>query len=96
MNKITGTIITLNNETLIKDCILSLKEVCDEIIVVDSLSDDKTVAIAKELGTRVYLQDFLGDGPQKMLLISFASNDWILSLDADERLDKDLISYIKN
>ena len=95
MNKITGTIITLNNETLIKDCILSLKEVCDEIIVVDSLSDDKTVAIAKELGTRVYLQDFLGDGPQKILAASFASNDWILSLDADERLDKDLISYIK-
>ena len=47
MNKITGTIITLNNESLIKDCIVSLNEICDEIIVVDSLSDDKTVAIAE-------------------------------------------------
>ena len=46
MNKITGTIITLNNESLIKDCIVSLKDICDEIIVVDYLSDDKTVAIA--------------------------------------------------
>ena len=96
MNKITGTIITLNNESLIKDCIFSLKEICDEIIVVDSLSDDATVAIAEELGARVYLQDFLGDGPQKILAASYSSNDWVFSLDADERLDNDSISYVKN
>ena len=65
MNKITGTIITLNNESIIRDCILSLKKICDEIIVVDSLSSDKTVKIAEELGAKVYLQAFLGDGPQK-------------------------------
>ena len=58
MNKITGTIITLNNELLIRDCINSLKTLCDEIIVVDSLSSDETVKIAKELGAKVYLQDF--------------------------------------
>ena len=96
MNKITGTIITLNNESLIKDCIVSLKDICDEIIVVDSLSDDKTVAIAEELGAKVYLQDFLGDGPQKILAASYSSNDLVFSLDADERLDNDLISYVKN
>ena len=65
MNRITGTIITLNNEAVLEDCILSLKKICDEIIVVDSLSNDRTVQIAKDLGARVYSQDFLGDGPQK-------------------------------
>ena len=84
MNRITGTIITLNNETIIEDCILSLKNICDEIIVLDSLSNDRTVQIAKDLGARVYLQDFLGDGPQKKLAASFATNDWVFSLDADE------------
>ena len=47
MNKISGTIITLNNEKLITDCIMSLKKVCDEVIVLDSLSIDKTKIQAK-------------------------------------------------
>ena len=55
MIKISGTIITLNNEKLIKDCIKSLQKVCDEIIVLDSLSIDKTTEIAKELGAKVFL-----------------------------------------
>ena len=58
MNKITGTIITLNNEKIIEDCIISLMSLCDEIIVVDSLSTDQTVKIAKGLGAKVYLQEF--------------------------------------
>ena len=76
MNKISGTIITLNNENLIKDCILSLKKVCNEIIVLDSLSIDKTTEIAKELGAKVYHQAFLGDGPQKKLASSYTSNNY--------------------
>ena len=96
MNKISGTIITLNNEKLITDCIMSLKKVCNEIIVLDSLSCDKTTEIAKELGAKVYLQDFLGDGPQKKLASSYASNDWVFSLDADERLENDLIEFINS
>ena len=96
MNKITGTIITLNNESIIRDCILSLKKICDEIIVVDSLSSDKTVKIAEELGAKVYLQAFLGDGPQKKLAASYASNKWIFSLDSDERLEDDLIESVNS
>ena len=96
MNKISGTIITLNNEKLITDCIISLKKVCDEVIVLDSLSIDKTTEIAKELGARVYLQEFLGDGPQKKLASSYASNDWVFSLDADERLEDDLIAFVNS
>ena len=96
MNRITGTIITLNNEAVLEDCILSLKNICDEIIVLDSLSNDRTVQIAKDLGARVYSQDFLGDGPQKKLAASYSTNDWIFSLDADERIEPDLIEYVNN
>lgn len=96
MKDITGIIITLNEEENIKDCIYSLKQVCSEIIVVDSLSKDKTVDIAKECGAKVYLQKYLGDGPQKAHGVQFAQNDWILSIDADERLDHDFLDKIKN
>lgn len=96
MNKITGIIITLNEEKNIKDCILSLDKVCDEIIVVDSLSKDNTVQIAKDLGARVYLQEYLGDGPQKAFGVKYAENDWILSLDADERLEDDLVEKVSS
>ena len=65
MKKITGTIITLNNEAVIEDCIISLKKICNEIIVLDSLSSDNTISIAKNLGAKIYEQEFLGDGPQK-------------------------------
>ena len=93
---ITGIVITLNEENNISDCILSLNKVCDEIIVVDSLSDDKTVDIAKDLGAKVLEQKYLGDGPQKDFGVDYAKNDWILSLDADERLDKDAVSIIES
>ena len=96
MNKITGTIITLNNETVIEDCIISLKKICSEIIVLDSLSSDKTISIAKNLGAKIYEQEFLGDGPQKKLASSYASNDWVFSLDSDERLEDDLIDFVQN
>lgn len=93
--KITGNIITLNEEKNIKDCIASLKQVCDEIIVVDSKSNDNTVLIAKELGAVVVEQTYLGDGPQKNVASQYSSNEWILSMDADERLDDDMIASIK-
>jgi glycosyltransferase involved in cell wall biosynthesis len=96
LGNITATIITLNEEKRIRDCIISAKSVCDEIIVVDSLSKDNTVAEAKKLGARVYLQEYLGDGPQKDYGVQFAKNDWILSLDADERLEADAVAAIKS
>ncbi len=92
---ITGSIITLNEEKLIAKCIKSLQKVCNEIIVVDSNSTDRTVEIAKEMGAKVIQQDFLGDGPQKAFGVQFATNDWILSLDADERLDDDAVAAIE-
>ena len=91
MTNITGVIITLNEEQNIAECIASLQQVCNEIIVVDSNSTDSTVEIAERLGARVYRQSYLGDGPQKNHGLQFASNDWILSLDADERLTPELV-----
>ena len=94
--QITATIITLNEEANIRDCIKSAQKICDEVIVVDSLSTDNTVEIAESLGAKVLKQAYLGDGPQKSFAVPYAKNDWILSLDADERLDNDCIDEIRD
>jgi glycosyltransferase involved in cell wall biosynthesis len=92
---ITATIITLNEESNIKACLESAFQVCDEAIVVDSESADRTVEIARSMGARVYIQKYLGDGPQKDYGVQFAKSDWILSIDADERLDASAIASIR-
>ena len=92
---ITGTIITFNEEKHIGAVIESLKVVCNEIVVVDSFSTDKTVEIAKHLGAKVIQNVFLGDGPQRVLAEPLCSNEWVLSLDADERLEDDAIEALK-
>jgi len=94
MNNITGIIITLNEEQNIKDCILSLRKICNEIIVVDSESTDKTCEIAENLGAKVHIQQYLGDGLQKNVGLKYASNLWVFSLDADERLTQELADTI--
>lgn len=93
--KISATIITLNEEENIEACIISARQVCDEVIVVDSGSTDATREMAAALGARVFEQAYLGDGPQKHFGVQFARNDWILSIDADERLDDDAVAAIR-
>ena len=93
--KITANIITLNEEKNIAEVIKSVQRVCDEVLVVDSLSSDRTCEIAESLGARVVKQPYLGDGPQKAFGAPLATNDWILSIDADERLDENAIEAIK-
>lgn len=93
--KITANIITLNEETNIEAVIKSVAEVCDEVLVVDSLSSDKTCIIAESLGAKVIKQAYLGDGAQKAYGAPLAKYDWILSIDADERLDINAIEAIK-
>ncbi|MFT7003539.1 MAG: glycosyltransferase involved in cell wall biosynthesis [Sulfurimonas sp.] len=94
--KITANIITLNEEKNIEGVIKSVQEVCDEILVVDSFSSDKTCEIAEEMGARVIKQKYLGDGGQKAFGEPLANNSWVLSIDADERLDANAILAIKN
>ncbi|WP_162127591.1 glycosyltransferase family 2 protein [Flavobacterium phycosphaerae] len=91
---ISGLVITFNEEKNIGKCIDALFKVCDEVIVVDSLSKDKTVEIATAKGAKVISQAFLGDGPQRTHGLPFCKNDWILNLDADEFLDADAEEFI--
>ncbi len=85
--QISAIIITLNEEKNIKDVIESVQNVCDEVLIIDSESTDRTVEIAEALGARVVIQKYLGDGPQKAFGEPLAKNDWIFSIDADERLE---------
>src|SRR5262245_49560812 len=89
MPGITGTIITFNEEGRIAEAIASLS-CCDEVIVVDSQSTDRTRAIAQALGARVIEREWQGYSNQKNFAAEQAVNDWILSLDADERVSVEL------
>lgn len=95
MLPISGIVTTLNEEHNIADAIKSLQQVCDEVIVVDSHSTDRTIAIAKDLGAHVYSQSYLGDGIQKNVALKYVKNQWVLSIDADERLTPELVEAIK-
>ena len=93
---ITATIITLNEADNIQACIESVQPVCDEVIVVDSGSSDDTIAIARNAGAKIIEQPYLGDGPQKAVGAQHAANEWILSIDADERLEEDAVVAIQS
>lgn len=95
MPKISACIISFNEERKIEDCLKSLLPVVDEIIVVDSLSTDRTKEIVARYTDKIYDQKFLGHIEQKNLAVSKASHDWILSLDCDERLDPNLTQSIR-
>lgn len=91
---ISGLVITFNEEKNIGKCIDALFKVCDEVVIIDSFSKDNTVNIAKEKGAKVFLQAFLGDGPQRSYGLQFCNNNWVLNLDADEFLDTDAENFI--
>ncbi len=90
MAKISACIISFNEEKKIEDCLKSLLDVVDEIVVVDSESTDKTIEIASVYTDFIYSRKFLGHIAQKNLAVGKAQHDWILSLDCDERLSDDL------
>lgn len=95
MIKLSVVIITYNEERNIERCLLSVKEVADEIIVLDSFSSDKTQQICLKHGVSFHQHAFDGHIQQKNRAISHASNPHVLSLDADEALDETLIASIK-
>ncbi len=88
-------IITFNEEKNIERCLLSVKEVADEIIVLDSFSTDSTPLICQKYNVKFFQHAFDGHIQQKNRAITFATNAYILSLDADEELDETLIGSIK-
>ncbi len=88
--KITATIITFNEERNIERCIRSVDGLADEVIVLDSLSTDRTEEICKSLGVRFESREWEGYSESKNYLNSLVSTDYILSLDADEAFDSTL------
>lgn len=95
MVKLSIVIITFNEEHNIERCILSVKDIADEIVVLDSFSTDKTQAICQKHNVQFFQHKFDGHIQQKNRAITFAKNKHILSLDADEALDETLIKSIK-
>ncbi|MDP9042872.1 MAG: glycosyltransferase family 2 protein [Bacteroidota bacterium] len=98
MEKLSVVIITYNEEKNIGRCIDSVKDVADEILILDSYSTDQTVAIAESKGAIVSQEVFKDFIQKKNKAVELASYDFVLSLDADEALDpllSDSISYVK-
>ncbi|GAB3260845.1 glycosyltransferase family 2 protein [Chitinimonas naiadis] len=83
-------LITHNAASQLAQTLESARSLAADILVLDSGSEDETVAIAQRYGARVVHQAFLGFGPQKRLAVSLAQHDWVLCLDADERLTPEL------
>jgi glycosyltransferase involved in cell wall biosynthesis len=92
--KLSVTVITRNEAADIGDALASVAW-ADEILVVDSQSTDETVAIARRHGARVVVREWPGYVDQKNHAASLASHDWILSLDADERVTPALADEIR-
>ena len=92
--KISAAIITKNEERNIGRCLESLGWV-DEIVVVDSGSTDRTLEICEKRGCKVIKSEWLGFGPTKQLAVDSVSNDWVLSIDADEEVTPELAREIQ-
>jgi glycosyltransferase involved in cell wall biosynthesis len=92
---ISVTIISKNEELRIREAILSVKNFASEVIVVDSGSTDRTVQMAIDLGAKVSTHPFQGFGQQKNLAHAQATQEWVLNLDADERVTPELEAEIR-
>src|SRR5215472_7458376 len=90
MNRLSACLITLNEEQNLPRALKSLQGIADEIVVVDSGSQDRTQGIAREHGAKLVVRGWTDFAQQKNIAGEAASNDWILSLDADEELSPDL------
>ena len=95
MTKLSVIIITFNEERNIGRCLQSVKEIADEIIVVDSFSTDETQNICEQFGAKFISEKWRGYSAQKNFANSLASNNWILSIDADEAISEELKNSIK-
>lgn len=91
---VSVVLITKNAATQLPKCLESCR-FADEIIVVDSGSQDETVAVAMASGAKVIQQDWMGFGLQKQFAVKQAQNDWVLCLDADEWISEKLAKNIK-
>ncbi len=90
MIDLSAVIITFNEERNIERCLRSLKGLADEIVVVDSLSKDRTAELCRSLGASVVEHAFEGHIEQKNFALDEANSPYVLSIDADEEVSKEL------
>ena len=93
--KLSVGIITFNEENRIGKTLDSVREIADEIIIIDSESTDKTVEIALSKGAKVFVEKWKGYGPQKNSVLEKCKGEWILLIDADEVISPQLKEKIK-
>ncbi|MEF2231484.1 MAG: glycosyltransferase family 2 protein [Pseudodesulfovibrio sp.] len=93
-DSVTGLVLTLNGERLLERCLKSL-DFCDELLVVDSQSTDRTREIAEACGARVVINPWPGPVAQFRLALSLVTTTWVVSLDQDEYLSEELRSNIE-
>ncbi|MBD9370739.1 glycosyltransferase family 2 protein [Xanthomonas sp. XNM01] len=91
---LSACIIAFNEADRLADCLSSLS-FCDEVVVVDSGSTDGTRELAERMGARVLVRAFDGFRSQKQFAVDQARHDWVLCLDADERVDPQLRASIE-
>jgi glycosyltransferase involved in cell wall biosynthesis len=94
--KLSVVIVTYNEEKNIERCLESVKDISDDIIVVDSFSTDKTEEICKKYDVKFVSQAWLGFSEQKNIGSNYAKNNWILSVDADEAVSQELKDAIED
>src|ERR1051325_11606348 len=94
MVAVSAVLITRNAAATLDACLESLA-FADEIVVVDSGSTDSTVVIARRRGARVVQKEWLGFGRQKQFAVEQAKHDWVLCVDADERVSPELAASIR-
>ena len=96
MTEISATVVTLNEEENIRDCLETLTW-CDEIVIVDSYSDDDTVEIAREYTDKIYTFERTGySEPARKKALEEASGEWICMIDADEMVPTSLATQLQN
>ena len=89
-------ILTYNEEANLSDCLASVRELAEEIVILDSGSQDQTSRIAEKFGARFEIHPFDDFGSQYNRLFALATQEWILNLDADERLTPELARSIRD
>lgn len=94
--KLSVVIIVKNEEEMIGECLQSVRKLTDEIIVVDGGSEDKTVEIAKKAGAKVLVYPSNDFSQSRNFALRQAQGDWILYVDADERVTPELVQSIKH
>lgn len=94
--KLSAAIMTFNEEKNLDRTLKALEDICDEIVIVDSRSTDRTEEICKKYGAKFIKQKWLGYGRQRNVAIENCSGRWILAVDADEELSPELRDRIKN